>query len=206
MGFGVEKVLVPILGRPLLAWTLDAFERSRDVDSVLLVVPPDAVARYQHEVLRELRSRKLRAVIGGGATRHGSERAAVGHLMPAIEAGEIDLVLIHDAARPLVRPELIAEVVAAARIAGAAVPAVPADGETAVVRAVPDATIEAPFPGGRVWFAQTPQAFGASTLAESFALAGEAGFEVTDTAACVERAGRPVRLVVGSRENVKVTV
>ncbi len=206
MGRGIEKVLLPIAGRPLLAWTLDAFERSPHVDAILLVVAEGAVERYRQLILPRWHLRKLAGVIAGGATRHGSERAALQHLAPAIERGAVDLLLVHDGARPLVSGRLIGDLVVAARAAGAAIPAVPADEETEIVAVAPAGTIERALPSGSVWFAQTPQVFRAALLLEC-ARAGEAaGFDGTDTAACLERAGQPVRLIPGDPHNVKVTV
>jgi 2-C-methyl-D-erythritol 4-phosphate cytidylyltransferase len=136
-------------------------------------------------------------VVDGGVTRHDSEWAALRLLAPAIEAGELDVVAIHDGARPVVTQRLIADALAAAREHGAAVPGVPLSGV-----ADHDLTPVA----GTLVRVQTPQAFRAELLLAAYTRADADCFTGTDTAACVERyAGIPVRCIRGDPRNVKVT-
>ena len=136
----------------------------------------------------------------GGATRHGSELSALRLLAPRIESGEVDVVAIHDAARPLASPALWAQVVAAAREHGGSLPARPAPG----VVAAADLTGA---PTGAEWVTvQTPQAFRAAPLLAAHLAAERDGFEGTDTAACVA-AYTDLRVVAvpGEAGNLKVT-
>jgi 2-C-methyl-D-erythritol 4-phosphate cytidylyltransferase len=139
-------------------------------------------------------------VLGGG-TRHGSEERALRHLEPAIRAAEVDLVLIHDAARPLCPPALVGELVRAAARHGGAVPGLVADDLAAVD---PDGRL-VPVTGRRVRV-QTPQVFAAGPLLEAYLRAAAVGFDGTDTSACVERfSSLDVRHVLGDQQNFKIT-
>jgi 2-C-methyl-D-erythritol 4-phosphate cytidylyltransferase len=132
----------------------------------------------------------------GGATRHDSEWAALQHLRPRIESGSVDVIAIHDAARPLASVALWDAVVDAARENGGALPARRAVG---LVRrdggGVPDLVT-----------VQTPQAFRAQPLLEAYAAAERDGFTGTDTAACVAAyTDLRLRAVDGEATNLKVT-
>jgi 2-C-methyl-D-erythritol 4-phosphate cytidylyltransferase len=194
LGAEGNKVYLPLAGRPLLAWSMEAFAAAPGVGRLVLVTRPAD---------RSLAAEAVRAtdasveVVDGGATRHDSEWAALRLLAPAIGAGELDVVAIHDGARPVVSQRLIADVVAAAREHGAAVPGVPLTG-------VADRDLH-PVPGTLVRV-QTPQAFRADLLLAAYEKADADCFTGTDTAACVERyAGVPVHCIPGDPRNVKVT-
>jgi 2-C-methyl-D-erythritol 4-phosphate cytidylyltransferase len=136
-------------------------------------------------------------LVPGGATRHASEWQALRALRPEIEAGEIDVVAIHDGARPLAGTALFAETIRAARAHGGAIPVVPLPG---LVRA-DGAPLEGALAG-----VQTPQAFRAPELLAAYVRADAEGFEGTDTASCLERYGS-LRIdgVAGSSLNLKIT-
>lgn len=194
-GAAGNKLFLPLAGRPVLAHTLRAFEDSRRVDAVILVLAPgdrEALAG----LLARYRFGKLRAVIDGGAERQDS----VARGLELVDTGGI--VLVHDGARPLVTPDLIDEAVAAAERWGAAVVGIPVKD---TVKVVTDGWIrETPDRRG-LFAAQTPQAFRADLLHRAFDWARSTGFLGTDEASLVERTGTRVRLVPGSPENVKIT-
>src|SRR5215471_12664340 len=102
-----NKVLLPLLGKPLIAYTIAAFERSASVDEILLVAHPDELAYFAREVLPNAGASKVSGVIAGGSTRHQSEQCALEALRERITAGEVAQVMIHDGARPLVTPQEI---------------------------------------------------------------------------------------------------
>jgi 2-C-methyl-D-erythritol 4-phosphate cytidylyltransferase len=137
-------------------------------------------------------------MVAGGATRHGSEWAALRLLEPAIEAGEIDVVAMHDAARPLASVALFEEVLSTAERLGGAIPVV----------GLPDlvAVDGSPLPEALVGV-QTPQAFRAAALLAAHRAAARDGFEATDTAGCL---AAYTDLVIGAVDsasgNLKVTV
>ena len=195
LGAEGNKVYLPLAGRPLLSWSLAAFAQAPAVARLVLVARP--ADRALAQAAADAVSGHRVEIVHGGVTRHDSEWAALTHLAPAIRAGELDVIAIHDGARPLVAPGLIAAVVAAAREHGAAVPGVPIEGVALADLTAVDGTLV------RV---QTPQAFGAALLLAAYERADRDGFTGTDTAACVERyAGVPVHCIPGDPRNVKVT-
>ena len=201
VGHTRNKVFLPLAGRRILTWSLDALRRIGGVDRLVLVVRPE-----DRELADEILDRELPGVavdlIAGGATRHDSEHQALRHLAPEIRAGRIEIVLIHDAARPLASAAMVERVLTAARDSGGAVPGVPLDGVLAVNG---DGHIAHPVADPLV-AVQTPQAFRAEPLLEAYEAAAREGFTGTDTASCVERySGLKVRMVAGEERNLKVT-
>lgn len=197
VGAGVNKVLLPLGDRPVLAWSVRDALALDDVRRVVVVVRPadrDAVAEALGPHLGDGAEVVL---VDGGVTRHASEWAALQHLGPAIESGEVDLVAIHDGARPLAGVALFEATVAAARDHGGAIPVVPVHG-LLTSRLEPVA--------GDLGAVQTPQVFRADLLLAAHAAAAAAGFEGTDTAAVLAEQGTlDVVAVVGSPTNVKIT-
>ena len=206
VGAGVNKVLIELAGRPLLAWSLTHALATSGVDRVVVVAAPtehaevaDALSAYLPEDGPDggPDGGPEVALVPGGTSRHGSEWAALQAVAGHVEAGRTDVVVIHDGARPLASPALFDAVVAAARRHGGALPAAATHG---LVTA--DLT---PAPRGLVGV-QTPQAFRARPLLEAYRAAARDGFEGTDTAATFERyAGLPVVAVPSTHANLKVT-
>ena len=187
--------MIPLGGRPLVSYCLDAF-RATSVEEIVLAVPPDEVEAFC-ALIAQGGGDKTEKVVAGGATRQDSVLNGLGEL----SAG-IDCVLIHDAARPFVSPTLIDRCATAARAHGAAVAAVPvsdtlkrAEGE--LVRATVDRR--------GLWAAQTPQAFRRQLVTEAYARAQREGTVAADDASLVEAMGWPVHLVLGSPRNLKIT-
>ncbi len=194
LGAEVNKVLLPIAGEAVLARTLRTALEVGDVARLVVVVragDAEQVAAALEPVLGE---REV-TLVEGGADRHASEWAALQVLRADIEAGELDVVAIHDAARPLADLALFEAVLAAARRHGGAIPVVAMTGLLG-----PDG----PVSGAAV--VQTPQAFAARALLTAYTAAAADGFSGTDTAACLERYGDvSVAAVAGSAANLKVT-
>jgi 2-C-methyl-D-erythritol 4-phosphate cytidylyltransferase len=204
-GHDTNKVLLPLAGRRVFTWGIRwgrelGAELGRVTHTVLVIRAQD-----RDTVLRTL-EREVEGpevvVVDGGDSRHGSEWEALRSLAPAIEAGEIDIVVIHDAARPLAGTSLFADVVAVAARDGGAVPVLEQHGLTPLepgVQAERDA-------GSMVVSVQTPQAFMAMPLLDAYACADRDGFVGTDTASCMERYTRiTVRGVPGDPRNIKIT-
>lgn len=199
-----NKVYLPVAGRSLLAWSLRAFQASSLIDAVVLVIRGGDAERAR-AVLAATPTAKLLAVVDGGATRHESEHAGLEALATAIEAGRIDLVCVHDAARPFISQELLAEVLTTARDSGGALPGLPV-GHDHLLRIDEDGH-PVPVETSDLRRVQTPQAFLARPLLEAHRAAAHAGFQGVDTAEAVERFSElSVRVVVGDPRNVKVTV
>lgn len=197
-GHRTNKVFLSLAGRRVFVWTLDATRDDPDIGPVVLVVRADEQEAARVVLAREAPDREVRVVVGG-ASRHASEWRALQALRPDVERGEVNVVVLHDAARPLSGPALFGRVVAAARAHGGAVPGrlQPAllhrDG---LSRHLGDAVA-----------VQTPQAFAARPLLEAYAAADRDGFEGSDTAACVERFAPEVVIqhVPGTPTNIKIT-
>jgi 2-C-methyl-D-erythritol 4-phosphate cytidylyltransferase len=136
----------------------------------------------------------------------GFARNSVANALAAVAADPEDIVLVHDAVRPLVTPEIIAEVIAAADKHGAAIAGLPAvDTVKQVERTADGALIRATLPRAGVVMAQTPQGFRYDILKKAFDGAAADGFVGTDEASLIERTGHPVAVVMGSPRNIKIT-
>ncbi|HKB08565.1 MAG TPA: 2-C-methyl-D-erythritol 4-phosphate cytidylyltransferase [Candidatus Polarisedimenticolia bacterium] len=194
MGAEKPKAFLLLRGVSLLERSVGVFLSHPRVNRIVAAVPdPEAAAR----LLGPLAGRV--ALVPGGATRQDSVLAALRSLTPAPD----EIILVHDAARPLVTPEIIDAVIAAAADSGAAVPAI---ATTDTVRQVAaDGVVEATLPRERLRLAQTPQGFRGGLLREAYDRAERDGFTGTDDAALVERAGHRIRLVDGSANNFKIT-
>jgi 2-C-methyl-D-erythritol 4-phosphate cytidylyltransferase len=193
VGAGVNKVLLPLGDRPVLAWSVADALAAVDVSRVVVVVRPGEEDAVSDALAPHLGGGEV-LLVPGGATRHASEWAAIRVLAPAIEAGELEVVAIHDGARPLAGVALFDAVVASAREHGGALPVTP------LPAVLPRSDRE-------LVAVQTPQAFAAATLLAAYRAADADGFEGTDTASCLERYAAEVAIaaVTGSAHNLKVT-
>jgi 2-C-methyl-D-erythritol 4-phosphate cytidylyltransferase/2-C-methyl-D-erythritol 2,4-cyclodiphosphate synthase len=189
-----EKVLLPLAGRPMLAWSLAALEHAQTIGPVVVVAGShtlDAVS----QLVRDEGFAKVQAIVPGGERRQDS----VGAGLAALPEG-IEIVVIHDGARPLAEPELFDRCVAAAAESGAAITATPvAD----TLKRVAEGAIAGTVDRTGLWAAQTPQAFRMETLRR--AMTASSGEIVTDEARLCEVAGLPVSVVPASPGNLKVT-
>ncbi|WP_225978721.1 2-C-methyl-D-erythritol 4-phosphate cytidylyltransferase [Gandjariella thermophila] len=201
VGADLNKVYLPLAGRRLVSWSVNTLAGVPEIGFVVLVIRPED-ARHARWVLdREIDAEV--EVVHGGATRQESELCALRHLAGRIDAGQIDTVLIHDAARPLVGDALVAAVLHAAREHGGAVPGVPRDDLVAVT---PEGDQVTEVPRERLVAVQTPQGFRAAPLLAAYEAAAREGFVGTDTASCMERfSDVAVRVVAGDERNLKVT-
>lgn len=199
VGADVNKVLLELDGRPVLAHSVLTALSLDDVDPVVLVCRAGEEEAVAGAVTPYLGDRDL-LLVPGGATRHASEQAALDVLAPRVESGQVDVVVIHDGARALAPAALFGQVIAEARASGGAVPA------TALGGLLPRDPV-APAPDGVLVGVQTPQAFRAEPLLDAYAAARREGFEGTDTAACLERFRPDVTVVVvpSSPANLKIT-
>jgi 2-C-methyl-D-erythritol 4-phosphate cytidylyltransferase len=205
MRAGRNKVLLPLLGKPLIARTLTAFERAASVNEILLVAHADEVGYFAREVVPDAGASKVAGVIAGGATRHQSEQRALEELRERITAGEIALVMIHDGARPLVTPQEIDQLADVARNGAGAILVTPVGASETVLETRPDGAVALVEAQEELARAQTPQAFDACLLLTAYDLAHADGFEGTDTASSLERLGNTIHAVYGSDGNIKVT-
>ncbi|MFH2122908.1 MAG: 2-C-methyl-D-erythritol 4-phosphate cytidylyltransferase [Pseudomonadota bacterium] len=196
MGLGHPKQYHCLAGTPILIHTLRAFISVPSVTRIIVVVPKDFIA----ETLKILTQYKLSSdavtVTAGGRRRQDSVLAGMACLPDTT-----DIVLVHDGARPLVRPDLIQRCLEAAGRHGAAIAAIPV--KDTLKRSHPNHTIACTVDRQELWQAQTPQAVKFSLLKEAYTSLGDK--DVTDEAALLEQAGIPVSLIEGSETNIKIT-
>jgi 2-C-methyl-D-erythritol 4-phosphate cytidylyltransferase/2-C-methyl-D-erythritol 2,4-cyclodiphosphate synthase len=194
LGGDRPKQFLSLGGRPILQRSVDAFLWSDRIADVVVALPPDLVG----DAPAYLRGRsKPIEIVEGGARRQDSVTNAF-----ALVAGRADVVVIHDAARPLVSADLIRRTVDAAVECGAAISALPAT--DTVKRGDANLFIVGTLPRGEIFLAQTPQAFRVDVLRDALAQAS-ASADATDEAALAERAGHRVRLIDGDPRNMKIT-
>jgi len=196
LGADAPKALVDLAGRPMAWWSLQAMAGAAEVTAAVIAAPPGYEARLEALAAEAAPALSAR-VVPGGATR--SDSVSLG----LAEAGDAEIVVVHDAARPMVTAELFDRCISQLSGWGC-------DGVVAAARAVD--TVKEAGAGGRVlatlersrlWAVQTPQAFRAKALAAAFA-AGDLG-RAYDDAQLVEAAGGDVRIVEAPRQNFKVT-
>jgi len=195
LGAGVPKAFVPVCGAPMLAHAARAFAAAPSVAGLIAVVPEERRGEAQALLAG---SGKLRGVANGGARRQDSVQAGLALLADGFDG----VVLVHDAARPLVEVALVEAVAAAARRTGAAVPVL-ALAET--VKRVEKGRARETVDRRGLATAQTPQGFRYEVLRRAYDRAFADGVEVTDEAVAVERLGEPVEAVPGSPRNRKIT-
>jgi 2-C-methyl-D-erythritol 4-phosphate cytidylyltransferase len=190
LGADLPKALVPLAGRPLVCWAVDAL-RSGGAGAVVVAVPADQRAAFAAALGSEV------LLVDGGATRTASVRAALDAV------GDADAVLVHDAARPLTPPDVVARVLTAlAAGAPAVVPVLPV---VDTVVTVEDDEITGAVARATLRRVQTPQGFDRATLVAAYA-ALDVDADLTDDAAVVRAAGHPVITVEGDERSAKVTV
>ncbi len=195
-----NKILAPLWkNQSVLFWTLNALRAADYAPDELLefvvVARPEEFDSIDEIRLQCAFSLDFRSV-EGGATRQDS-------VFEGVKAARGDFVLVHDAARPCVSGEVIARTVAAAQQVGAAIAALPAI--DTVKRAGCNGNIVQTLDRSEIWLAQTPQVFRRDLFLEALQSARNAGFQGTDCASIMERAGYPVALVEGDFNNLKVT-
>jgi len=198
MGLNIKKQFLMLEGIPLVGHVLKVFEDSPLIHSIVLVAGQGEEDYCRCSIVERLGIRKVTAVVPGGNERQ--ESVYNGLLAVSPDTG---IVVIHDGARPLLSPEGLASVIDAAVACGAATLAVPV--KDTVKLAGEDGFVAETLPRDRLWLTQTPQAFRYRLILEAHRRALEARHTGTDDAGLVELLGKPVRIVAGSYENLKIT-
>lgn len=192
MGAEKNKLLLELSGRPVLAWTLEAFESCPLVDEVLIVANEQDIFSYR-DIVSSYGFGKVKAILRGGETRAESVYRGL------LAAEDADIVVIHDGARALVTPEIIEKTIEGSRETGAAISAVHAVDTIKItdggfIKETPDRS--------DLYAAQTPQVFRKDLLLR--AMEGDRS-GITDDASAVERMGGRVKIVETDYENIKIT-
>jgi 2-C-methyl-D-erythritol 4-phosphate cytidylyltransferase len=192
MGAPRPKQLLPLKGIPILMRTLDIFENHPDIDEIIVSAHLDVLRAqtFTHS--------KIRHSIRGGETRQQSVHAALKAVSP-----DTQVVLIHDAVRPLVAKDIIAAAIAAARDGHCAVAGIPA-WETVKITGR-DGFIKSTTPRHRTYIIQTPQCFPYGIIMEAYETAARRRITGTDDSTLVERLGVKVKIIPGDPRNLKIT-
>lgn len=194
---GINKLLEPLDGIPVLVRTLTALERAQRVDSIVIATREEDLITVS-QLCKTYGITKCKKVIRGGEDREHSV------LLAALEADpDTELLAVQDGARPLVSPDLIDRVIEAAQRCDAAAPAVPVKDTVKTVRE--DGAVEETLERSRLRAVQTPQVFEASLLKAALQAALEEGAALTDDCSAVERLGKVVYLIEGEETNLKIT-
>ncbi|MCA1994366.1 MAG: 2-C-methyl-D-erythritol 4-phosphate cytidylyltransferase [Coleofasciculus sp. S288] len=197
MGSERNKLLLTLLGKPLLAWTLLAAEVADEISWIGIIAQPADLPDFK-AIMAELSLSKPVQLILGGDTRQESVYNGLQALPEAAER-----VLIHDGARCLATPQLLGRCAVALLNCPGLIAAVPVKDtikivdQTGLIQATPDRR--------QLWAAQTPQGFEVKLLKQCHERGRQSGWEVTDDAALFERCGLPVQIVEGEETNLKVT-
>ncbi len=197
MGGAVKKQYMELLGKPLIFYALDAFEKS-SVDEIVLVTTPTDVEYCKKEIVERFGFQKVKAVVPGGAQRYDS-------VYEGLKAASGDYVLIHDGARAFVTPEIIRRSMEAVVQYDACVVGMPSKDTVKIASA--EGFVASTPSRESVWVIQTPQTFAMELVRSSYEkVLGEHIPGITDDAMVVELAtDRKVKLIEGSYENIKVT-
>ncbi|NLB60580.1 MAG: 2-C-methyl-D-erythritol 4-phosphate cytidylyltransferase [Lentisphaerae bacterium] len=197
MGPDVDKVFLSLGAKPVLVYSLLAFEKCTDIEEVILVVRKDRIESARCAV-QMFGCTKVRKIIAGGSQR----QISVSHGLA--ELGEdTAIVAVHDGARPCITPALISETIKSAKQHGSGVAAVKI---TDTVKEVEKGMqISRTIDRTKLWRAQTPQTFKRELLEKAFQAVRKKKLRVTDEAAAVELVSRTVRLVPASSSNIKIT-
>ncbi len=197
LGAGVPKAFVVLAGRPLVAFSLGAI-LAAGVPRAVVAVPPGHGAAAEAALADLAGQFPLGlAVVEGGATRSGSVRNSLA------AAGDVEAIVVHDAARPLAEPELFTRTLAALAEVDCAVAA--ARVTDTIKEAGPDGLVVRTHDRSRLWAIQTPQAFRAQSLRRALDVTADVLAAATDDAWLVERAGGSVRVIESPPANFKVT-
>jgi len=196
-----SKQFFEINGTPILIHTLRVFARNQQVSRIIVALRKNEMEQFTRRMEAEKLAAKVE-LVEGGERRQDS----VANALAALRAAPEDIVLVHDAVRPFVDDEIIANVIHEVEKHGAAIAGLPAvDTIKQVERAAEGAIITSTIPRERVVQAQTPQGFRYELIKRAFDAAASDGFTGTDEASLVERLGESVWVVMGSYRNIKIT-
>ena len=197
MGAGTDKAFLSLGPKPVIAWSLLAFEACTDIDQIVLVVRKDQISAAK-AVVRMFGISKVRTVVAGGQKRQNS-------VMNGLKEVDSDtrFVVVHDGARPCVTPATISETVKQAKRVGAV--AVGCRIWDTVKFVEKGSTVTRTEDRSKLWAVQTPQAFAASLIRRAYAAVVAAKKTVTDDSAAVELLGEPVKIFESNAVNLKIT-
>ena len=193
--FGEAKQFKKLHGKPLYQYSLDTFIKSRLFDEIILVIPNSNQEKVQKEIKRKYSSQV--GLVIGGPDRQDSVKNAIQNSNP-----NIDLVVIHDAARPFVTTTLIEKCISACETSDGAIIAMqPHD----TIKFSKDNIVEKTIDRSNIWMAQTPQAFNKRKILEAYSFSDFDELIVTDESSLMEKLGYKIMIVPGTGKNFKIT-
>lgn len=198
MGAAINKQYLLLDGKPILAHTLELFQRADFIDEIVPVIPREEIDFCRIQLVEKYGIHKVRQIVAGGAERQNS----VLNGLRALDCDDDDLILIHDGVRPFVPLAAVERSIDLALEHDGALVAVPVKDTVKVVKG--------PFVAHTphretLWLAQTPQTFRYRIIRAAHELAEAEGFMGTDDASLLERLGKKVHLVIGDYRNIKIT-
>ena len=197
MGGGADKAFLNLGSRPVVAWSLLAFEKNADIDSIILVVRKDQLTAAK-AVARMFGISKLSKIVPGGARRQDSVQAGLKEA-----DSDTRIVVVHDGARPCVSQEVISDVIKSARRGAASVTGCRIRDTVKIVEK--GITVSSTVDRSKYWTVQTPQAFPYSMLRKAYAAAEAENREVFDDAQAVELTCEAVKICESDKPNLKIT-
>ncbi|MDD2600652.1 MAG: 2-C-methyl-D-erythritol 4-phosphate cytidylyltransferase [Kiritimatiellae bacterium] len=197
MGTNTDKAFLSLGAKPVIAWSLLAFEQCLEIERIILVVRKEQVVAAK-TLAQMFGISKLQAVVAGGVNRQDSVLKGMQELDP-----ETRYVCIHDGARPCVRPELIEATLRCAKRNGNGIAASRVWDTVKYVKR--GSTVDHTVDRSKLWTVQTPQTFNIALLTKAYAEVKKKKAKVTDDASAVELLGEPVRLVEWAHPNIKIT-
>ncbi len=198
--FGGKKQFLDLAGKPILVHSLVSFQEAACVDDVYCVIPKED-QRFTEDLISEYCLSKVKKVLVGGKERQDSAAAAINYLEN--KQSPDNIVLVHDAARPLLTTTLISILVQQAKVSGGAVAGRYVTDSLKVVSR--EGVIQNSVPRDRIWAMQTPQVFRLSILAKAYRRGASDHFIASDDAMLVERLGVSITCIEGPPENIKIT-
>ena len=199
MGRATAKQFLEVDGKPILALTLEKFQACRAIDGIVLVVPPDDLELCKRTIIDRYGLTKVFKVIAGGDRRQDSVRLGI-----EASGDEYGLIVIHDGVRPFIETGLIERAVLAAMKDRAIITGLPA--KDTVKKADEGGFVLETYERKMLWLVQTPQVFRYEDIIAAHRRALlEQWDDVTDDASLIEKMGIPVKIILGSEYNIKVT-
>ena len=197
LGCPAKKPFVDLKGRPLIIYSLKTLDSSPSIDGIVVAVERSCLKRFSG-LIKRYHIRKVKFIVSGGRTRYESIR----NCLSKVDAS-YGIVLVHDAARPLVDEGLIRGSISTAKRFGGCIAAVPV--KDTVKTAGKDLFITKTIERSKVWAAETPQTFRRALIMKAYRNAPRDHSKITDDSYLIERLGAKVKILMGSYRNIKVT-
>ncbi|HEY4543341.1 MAG TPA: 2-C-methyl-D-erythritol 4-phosphate cytidylyltransferase [Tissierellaceae bacterium] len=199
MGSKINKQFLVIDNKPILAHTIEKFEQCTYIDEIIVVSKEEEVDYCKHEIVNKYGFKKVRHIIRGGKERQDSIYNGILAL-----SEKSDIVLTHDGARPFIKIEHIKKGIEGVLEHGSCVIGVPVKDTIKVIREDENTVHHTP-KRSLLWAAQTPQCFWTRILKDGYEYAMEEGIMGTDDSSLVEKRGYPIKMLMGSYDNIKIT-